>query len=56
MMMLAWLSQEGHLEVPLFVLGEFGDRIIPGCDFLSPHCPGFKAPGVSWSFGNEAIP
>lgn len=47
MVMLAGLSQEGHLEILLIVLGEFGDRIIHGCDFLSLHPLGLKACGVS---------
>lgn len=47
MVMLAGLSQEGHLEVPLFVLEEFGDRIIHVCVFFSLHPLGLKPCGVS---------
>ena len=47
MVMLPGLDQEGHLEAPLLVLAEFGDRIIHSCDSISHHSPGFKACGVS---------
>lgn len=47
MVMLAGLSQEGPLEIPLFVLGEFGDRVIHSWDFLSLHRLRAQGCGVS---------
>ena len=50
LVMLAGLDQEGHLEAPFLVLGEFGDRIIHISDAISHHSPEFRPMGylVFW--------
>lgn len=55
MVMLAGLDQEGHLEAPFLVLGEFGDRIIKhSCYAISHHSPELrpKTRGI-WLFGSQ---